>query len=242
MARKKQDIEITPRMPAVFQPLSHPTLVGKPPEGRDWIHEIKYDGYRFQLAVRAGVATWYTRNGLDWTDKMEAHSSDAEALEDCILDGELCAVGPDGEPNFSALRADLNRRTSGRSVYFVFDILSRGETDLRPYALSTRKKSLQQVLEAAGPGITKRFRYVDRFEGISPADLVKAACRIRLEGVVSKKLGENYKAGRSAAFMKVKCRPGQEVVVGGWKAGRDGRFKGLLTGVYERGSSGTRAR
>jgi bifunctional non-homologous end joining protein LigD len=235
MARRKQDIERTLQMPATFQTLSHPTLVAKPPEGRDWIHEIKYDGFRFQLNVSGGVATWFTRNGLDWTEKLAAHSKDAAALPDCILDGELCAVGPDGQPNFSALRSDLNRRTSGRLVYFVFDILWRGENDLRPYALATRKKSLQKLLEDAGPSLATRFRYVDHFEGVSGADLIKAACNMRLEGIVSKKLGENYKAGRSTAWFKSKCRPSQEVVVGGWKAGPDGRFKGLLTGIYERG-------
>lgn len=235
MARRKQDIERTPGMPSEFLALSHPTLVGKPPAGGDWIHEIKYDGFRFQLNVAGGAAKWFTRNGLDWAEKLASHSRDAEALEDCILDGELCAVDAEGKPNFSALRSDLNRRTSGRLVYFVFDILYRGESDLRPYALSTRKKILREVLDAAGPSIEKRFRYVDHFEGVSSDQLVKAACAMRLEGIVSKKLGENYKAGRNTAWMKSKCRPGQEVVVGGWKAGPDGRFKGLLTGVYERG-------
>lgn len=235
MPRRKQDIERTVRMPKAFQALSHPTLVAKPPEGRDWIHEIKYDGFRFQLNVCGGVATWYTRNGLDWTDKLATHSADAAALEDCILDGELCAVRPDGTPDFSTLRADLHRRTSGRLVYFVFDVLWRGDMDLRPYALSTRKKALAQIFESAGPAVAKRFRYVDHFEGVSAADLAKAACAMRLEGIVSKRLGENYRAGRSAVWLKAKCRPGQEVVVGGWKAGPDGRFKGLLTGVYDRG-------
>jgi bifunctional non-homologous end joining protein LigD len=235
MARRKQDIERTARMPNSFLPLSHPTLVAKPPEGRDWIHEIKFDGFRFQLNVCDGVATWFTRNGLDWTDKLAAHSADAAGLEDCILDGELCAIGPDGQPDFSALRSDLNRRTSGRLIYFVFDILYRGETDLRPYALSTRKASLRKLLDAGGPAVAKRFRYVDHFEGVAAGELLQAACRMRLEGIVSKNLGENYKAGRSTAWSKAKCRPGQEVVVGGWKAGPDGRFKGLLTGVYERG-------
>ena len=81
MARRKQDIERTPGMPSEFLALSHPTLVGKPPAGGDWIHEIKYDGFRFQLNVAGGAAKWFTRNGLDWTEKLASHSKDAEALE-----------------------------------------------------------------------------------------------------------------------------------------------------------------
>ena len=235
MARRKQDIERTPRLPLGFQPLSHPTLEAKPPEGRDWIHEIKYDGFRFQLRVEGGVASWFTRNGFDWTDKLPVHSAAAAGLEDCILDGELCAVDAQGQPSFSKLRSTLNGRTSGQLVYFVFDVLWRGDSDLRPYALTTRKKSLEKLLAAGGPAVAKRFRYVDHFADAPPAALLKAACQMSLEGLVSKKVGENYRAGRTAVWIKTKCRPGQEVVVGGWKAGPDGRFKGLLTGVYERG-------
>ncbi len=235
MARRKQDIERTLTMPTGFLPLSHPTLVARPPVGARWIHEIKYDGFRFQLNVAGGRATWLTRNGHDWSDKMVAHSADAAALEDCILDGELCAVDDEGNPDFSRLRGDLNRRTSGRLIFYAFDILYRGESDLRPYALETRKKALRQVLDAAGEAVARRFRYVDHFENVDPADLIKAACAMRLEGIVSKQLGENYRAGRSPVWTKTKCRPGQEVVVGGWKSGRDGRFKGLLTGVYHEG-------
>ena len=232
MARRKQDIELTPKMPASFQPLSHPTLTSKLPQGRDWIHEIKFDGYRMQLNVRNGVATWFTRNGHDWTDKLPAHNKDAGSFEDCILDGELCALDTNGQPAFSALRRDFNPRNSGKLVYFVFDILWRGETDLRPYALSTRKKSLEGVLERAAAGL--RFRNVDHFTDTDSEHLLNAACRMQLEGIVSKRLSENYRAGRTAVWMKGKCRPSQEVVVGGWKAGPDGRFKGLLTGVYDR--------
>lgn len=235
MARRKQDIEITPALPRGFLPLSHPTLLQSPPRGSGWIHEIKFDGYRFQLNVAGGAATWFTRNGHDWTDKLPRHSAAAAVLEDCILDGELCALDDAGQPAFSALRRTLNARNSGGLVYFAFDILWRGDTDLRPYALSTRKKALHQVLEAAGDRLANRIRYVDHFEGLPVDELLEAACRMRLEGIVSKKVGENYRAGKTSVWAKAKCRPSQEVVVGGWRSGPDGRFKGLLTGVYERG-------
>ena len=222
-------------MPASFQPLSHPTLEAKPPAGRGWIHEIKFDGWRMQLNVSGGVATWWSRNGNGLTERLPRPSADAAGLEDCILDGELCALDAEGNPNFSLLKGSMNARGSGKLVYFAFDILWRGETDLRPYALSTRKKALAAVLEGGTEAAKKRIRYVDHFEGISSADLIQAACNMRLEGIVSKQLGENYRAGRTSVWIKSKCRPGQEVVVGGWKSGPDGRFKSLLTGVYERG-------
>jgi len=233
MARRKQDIELTPGIPKTFLELAHPTLTTRLPIGPDWIHEIKFDGYRMQLNIRDGQATWFTRNGHDYTDKLPQHNRDAAVFEDCILDGELCALDAEGQPSFSTLRSNLNPKTSGRLVYFVFDILWRGTTDLRPYALATRKKSLRKVLDDAQA--SHRFRFVDHFPDADADGLLKAACRMRLEGIVSKRLSENYRPGRTAVWMKGKCRPSQEVVIGGWKSGSDGRFKGLLTGVYDSG-------
>lgn len=232
MARRNQDLALTPSMPGTFLPLAHPTLVARPPSGVGWIHEIKFDGYRFQLNVQSGRATWFTRNGHDWTQKLPLHSAAAAMLEDCVLDGELCALDDAGQPAFSALRRSLSARSSGRLVYFAFDILWRGGTDLRPFALSTRKKALKEVLDVAGVG--SRIRYVDHFADLPGDQLLDAACRMQLEGLVSKKTGENYQAGRTSVWAKAKCRPSQELIVGGWKSGPDGRFKGLLTGVYER--------
>lgn len=235
MARRKQDLERTPRMPAEFLPLSHPTLVARPPEGPGWIHEIKFDGWRMQLNVAGGRATWWTRNGLDWTDKLGVVSVFAEELPDCILDGEMCALDEDGAPSFSALQSAMRSGRTDELVYFAFDILFRGETDLRPYALETRKTSLRRVLDEGGEAIDHAIRYVDHFPDAPARQLHQAACEMRLEGLVSKRLDENYRGGRTAVWMKVKCRLGQELVVGGWKTSPAGHFKGLLTGVYEDG-------
>ena len=98
MARRNQDLALTPSMPGTFLPLAHPTLVSRPPSGVGWIHEIKFDGYRFQLNVQSGRATWFTRNGHDWTQKLPLHSAAAAMLEDCVLDGELCALDDAGQP------------------------------------------------------------------------------------------------------------------------------------------------
>jgi bifunctional non-homologous end joining protein LigD len=235
MVRKKQDLERTLVMPAEFLPLSHPTLVAKPPEGAGWIHEIKYDGWRMQLNVAGGRATWWTRNGHDWTGKLGVLSVFAGELPDCILDGEVCALDDDGSPSFSALQSAMAGGRTDELIFFAFDLLFRGEADLRPYALETRKASLARVLVEGGEAIQDHIRNVDHFPDAPARQLHRAACEMRLEGIVSKRLDENYKAGRNTAWLKAKCRPGQELVVGGWKAARGGHFKGLLTGVYEGG-------
>lgn len=235
MPRRKQDLERTPVMPAEFLPLSHPTLVAKPPEGSGWIHEIKFDGWRMQLNVAGGRATWFTRNGFDWTGKLGVLSVFAGELPDCILDGELCALDGDGRPSFSALQSAMASDRTEDLVFYAFDILFRGETDLRPYALETRKASLARVLSEGGEAIEDHVRFVDHLPDAPARQLHRAACEMRLEGIVSKRLDENYKAGRTTAWMKSKCRPGQELVVGGWKAAPGGHFKGLLTGVYKDG-------
>lgn len=235
MARKKQDLECTLTMPAEFLPLAHPTLVSRPPEGSGWLHEIKFDGWRMQLNVKEGRATWFTRNGHDWTGKLGVLSVFAGELPDCILDGELCALDDDGNPSFSALQSAMVTDRTDELVFFAFDILFRGETDLRPYALETRKASLRRVLDEGGPAIEDVIRYVDHFPDAPAKQLHRAACEMRLEGIVSKRLDENYRPGRSQVWLKAKCRPGQELVVGGWKTSPGGHFKGLLTGVYREG-------
>lgn len=235
MARRKQDLERTLKMPAEFLPLSHPTLVAKPPEGPGWIHEIKFDGWRMEMNVSKGRATWFTRNGHDWTDKLGVLSVYAGELADCILDGELCALDGEGAPSFSALQSAMASGRSDELVFFAFDILFRGENDLRPYALETRKASLRRVLDDGGPAIADAIRYVDHFPDAPARRLHRAACEMRLEGIVSKRLDENYRSGRTQVWLKSKCRPGQELVVGGWKVSPAGHFKGLLTGVYRDG-------
>lgn len=235
MARKKQDLERTLTMPAEFLPLAHPTLVSRPPEGSGWLHEIKFDGWRMQLNVKDGRATWFTRNGHDWTGKLGVLSVFAGELPDCILDGELCALDDDGNPSFSALQSAMASDRTDELVFFAFDILFRGESDLRPYALETRKASLRRVLDESGPAIEEVIRYVDHFPDAPAKQLHRAACEMRLEGIVSKRLDESYRPGRSQVWLKAKCRPGQELVVGGWKTSPAGHFKGLLTGVYREG-------
>lgn len=234
MARRKQDLEQTPVMPGGFLPLSHPTAVTTPPTGAGWAHEIKLDGWRMQLNVGGGRARWFTRNGHDWTDRLDILTVFAGELPDCILDGELCALDEQGRPSFSALQSAMAGDRTEDLVFFAFDILFRGVDDLRPYATETRKAALRRVLDEAGPAVEDRLRYVEQLPAASSRDLHCAACRMQLEGIVSKRLDENYRPGRTQVWLKSKCRPSQELVIGGWKSSASGGFKGLLTGVFER--------
>ena len=139
----------------------------------------------------------------------------------------LCFIGPNGQPTFSGLRAAIGRGATEDLVFYAFDILWRGQDDLRRFALQDRKEILAAVV-APAPGGTVRL--VDSFPAGGPA-LLASACRLGLEGIISKRRDAPYTSGRSDAWTKSKCRLAQEFVVGGWvqEAGR--HFKGILVGV-----------
>ncbi|WP_334163933.1 non-homologous end-joining DNA ligase [Phenylobacterium sp.] len=215
-----------------FLEFQHARLVSEPPTGEAWLHEIKFDGYRLQLRVERGEAAVFTRNGHDWTHKLPELAEDAAELgQDCILDGELCFLDPAGKPTFSGLRAAIGGGRTAPLVFFAFDILWRGDTDLRSFALKDRKALLTEALaDAPGP----RLRAVEPLPQSGPA-LLEAACRMELEGIVSKRRDSRYTAGRGDTWVKSKCRLAQEFVIGGWTQEPGRHFKGLLVGVHEAG-------
>jgi bifunctional non-homologous end joining protein LigD len=215
-----------------FVEFQHPKLVAAPPTGAAWLHEVKLDGYRVQVRVARGAATVFTRRGHDWTRQLPELVQDAAELADCILDGELCYFTPEGKPSFSGLRAAIGRGQTAGLVFFAFDLLWRGQDDLRSFALKDRKAILAGLLENAG---SARLRYVDALPQSGPV-LMQAACRMGLEGIVSKRRDSRYLSGRTETWVKCKCRMGQEVVIGGWRQERGRHFKGVMAGVYEGGA------
>jgi bifunctional non-homologous end joining protein LigD len=206
------------------------TPLERPPSGSGWVHEVKFDGYRLQLRVEEGVAAMRTRKGLDWTEKFPAIANAAGKLPDCILDGEVVALDASGAPDFTALQAALTDGKSDELIYFAFDLLFAGRRDLRALPLSKRKEHLRDVLGTRGSRKAGLIRYVEHFETGGDA-VLKSACRMALEGIVSKKLGAAYSSGRSTNWTKSKCRAGHEVVIGGWSQ-TQGRFRSLLVGVH----------
>ncbi len=204
-------------------------MLTRPPAGEGWIHEIKFDGYRVQMRVAGGEVTLKTRKGLDWTAKFAAIAKEAEALPDSIVDGEIVALDEHGAPDFASLQAALSEEDTDALVFFAFDLLFDGGADLREKPLSERKARLAELLEASDRGEAALIRYVEHFENGGEA-VLRSACRLSLEGIVSKKLSAPYESGRSSSWAKSKCRAGHEVVIGGWST-TNGRFRSLLVGV-----------
>jgi bifunctional non-homologous end joining protein LigD len=202
-------------------------LVEQPPSGTGWVHEVKFDGYRMQLRVEGGKVRLFTRKGLDWTGKFAAIAKAATALPDCIIDGEICALDHNGAPDFAALQAALSDDKSDPLIFFAFDLLFAEGEDLRRLPLSARKARLAVILKRAKSDT--HLRFVEHFTSGGEA-VLKSACRMNLEGIVSKKVDAPYASGRSDNWTKSKCRSGHEVVIGGWST-TAGKFRSLLVGV-----------
>ncbi len=220
--------------PAFIEP-QLATLVSDPPPGPDWLHEVKFDGYRMECLLADGRARLLTRSGLDWTARFPQI---AEQLADlparrAILDGELVALLPDGRSSFQALQRVLLAEQARQVVYYVFDLLWLEESDLRPLPLAERKLRLAQLLKGLRRSRRATVRYSDHARGRG-ATALRRACKLGLEGIVSKQAQAPYRSGRSRAWLKIKCLNRQEFVVLGFTEPRGGRqgIGALLLGVY----------
>jgi bifunctional non-homologous end joining protein LigD len=205
-------------------------LVDRPSAEPGWAHEVKFDGYRLQLRVVGGKATFKTRNALDWTPRFDAIAAEARHFPDCLIDGEVVALDHRRVPSFEALQAALADNDSKRLVFFAFDLLFEGHADLRGLPLVERKARLEQLLQGAD---AERMRYVQHFE-TRAEDVLRSACKMGLEGIVSKRLSAPYSSGRGDSWRKSKCRAGHEVVLGGWTT-ESGTLRSLLAGVNRDG-------
>jgi bifunctional non-homologous end joining protein LigD len=203
--------------------------VARPPGGDGWAHEIKFDGYRMQLRTLAGKATLLTRTGLDWSARFPAIVTSGAALHDGIMDGEIVALGHTGAPDFAALQAAISDEMTNDLIFFAFDLLFAGAEDIRSLALSARKQRLEHRLAGAPANI----RYVAHFTSAGDT-VLRSACRMNLEGIVSKRLDAPYRSGRSDSWAKSKCRQGHEVVIGGWTT-TGTAFRSLIAGVHRNG-------
>lgn len=219
--------------PHAFVPIQLCKIADYPPHGGGWAHEIKFDGYRLQVASGGGRATIRTRRGHDWSGKFPELAADAAQWPDAVVDGELCALSENHMPDFSALQAAISSGDTGGLVYFAFDLLFEGPEDLRKLPLSHRKARLQAYIDRIPKAARDRIRYVDHFATTGQA-ILESACRMDLEGVISKKLDAPYTEGRSTTWLKSKCRGGDEVVIGGWTSEGGGRFRSLIVGVQDK--------
>jgi bifunctional non-homologous end joining protein LigD len=200
-----------------------------PPPGRQWAHEIKFDGYRMQLRTEGRHAVLLTRKGLDWSDRFPAIVAAGARLPDGIIDGEVVALDHTGAPDFAALQTAIAERKTDALVFFAFDRMFDGPEDLRGLPLTERKARLLQDLS----GADEHIRYVDHFVTAGAA-VLESACRMHLEGIISKAIDAPYQSGRTDTWVKSKCRQGHEVVIGGWTTTGDA-FRSLIVGVNRDG-------
>ncbi len=216
-------------MPEFVEPQLCAT-VERPPADTGWVHEIKLDGYRLQARIADGTATLRTRKGFDWTKRFSAVAGAFKGLADGIIDGEVVALDGNGAPDFAALQAALSEGESAELVFFAFDMLFAGDEDLRKRPLSERKERLRTALDALPKRASKVVRYLDHFDTGGDAVLL-SACKLSLEGIVSKRLDAPYHSGRSQTWSKAKCRGGHEAVIGAWTDTK-GQFRSLIVGVH----------
>jgi bifunctional non-homologous end joining protein LigD len=203
------------------------------PPGEEWLHEIKYDGYRLIARVDHGRVRLLTRNGLDWTAKFPALRRVFAVLpvETALVDGELVALAPDGTTSFSRLQDAIAAPRTDGLVFFAFDLLYRDGMDLRDAALDDRKAALAEMIPHAAEGA---LRYSDHQPGHG-REFAKQARRFKLEGIVSKRRDRPYRSGRSGDWLKIKFRNSEEFAVIGFTdpAGSREGFGALLLGYYD---------
>jgi bifunctional non-homologous end joining protein LigD len=210
-----------------FIPPQLATLVDAPPLGDEWLHEVKFDGYRMECIKDDGRVRLLSRRGNDWTARFPAIVAAARRLKprQVILDGEAVALLEDGRSSFRTLQQVLHADPPGDTVYFAFDLLRLEGEDLRGLALEERKARLARLLGPSRRRGTGALRYSEHTTGKVEAALARA-CRKGLEGLIVKRRDLPYESGRSRSWLKVKCQNRQEMVVIGFTEPK-GRRSGI---------------
>lgn len=243
-AKKQPDVGRAPleRFPGFIAP-QLALQTDSVPNGPDWVHELKLDGYRIQVQIRpAGKAAasrgvrLLTRKGLDWTARMPDVAAAAKKLsvKDAILDGEVVALDEKGVSNFADLQAAFQEERERFITYFAFDLLYLNGRNLRELPLLKRKQILRDLLGDTPANSPIRFSEHLKADG---SEVFKKACALGAEGIVSKLGSAKYTSGRSGAWLKLKCRLEQEFVIGGFTSLSNGLegVGALLLGYYEDG-------
>lgn len=211
------------------------TLVASPPTGPQWLHEIKFDGYRMLCSIDKGAARFVSRNGQDWTGRFASLAQSAAALPvaQAIVDGEVVVLDAHGVSQFQLLQNAISNQQHGQNppIYYSFDLLYLDGYDLTGVPLEQRKSLLQDLVpvsKAKSP-----IRFSEHVVGTGE-EFRHQACRAQLEGIVSKRRDSLYRPGRGADWLKCKCRQTEEFVVGGYTRPEGSRigFGALLLGYF----------
>jgi bifunctional non-homologous end joining protein LigD len=206
------------------------TLSKHAPSGGDWVHEIKHDGYRMLCRIADGEARMISRSGKDWTRDFPSLVTALARLpvKSMWLDGEAVVLDANGRSSFQALQNALSGEAPPALCYFAFDLLYLDGVDLRGASLVDRKAILQDLVAGAPPVI----RFSEHF-AVPGAAFLDNVAKLGLEGMVSKRAGAAYQAGRSSSWQKVKCVRRESFIVGGYTDPDGSRhgFGALLLGV-----------
>jgi bifunctional non-homologous end joining protein LigD len=200
-----------------FIPPQHPLLVAHAPRSDQWLHEIKFDGYRVQLRVQKKRAWVRTREGHDWTERFAGIAAAARPLADCIIDGEAVILDAAGHSDLAKLQKVLPAGHDTGVVLFGFDLLFERGKDLRKIPLHERKERLRVMLQTAGDKTAARIHFSSHTAG-NGANMEEQGRKLGLEGIVSKRAGSPYREGkRNDDWQKVKFAKSETFVVGGWR-------------------------
>jgi bifunctional non-homologous end joining protein LigD len=216
-----------------FLPPALATLVKAVPKGGRWLHEIKLDGYRIEARIDHGKVQLLTRTGLDWTDRFGKRVVSALKglpVQTALLDGEIVVESGNGSSDFSLLQQDLSEGRDDRFTYYVFDLMHLDGQDLTGASLLDRKGLLEPLIANAEVPL----KYSSHFDE-SGELVLKHACRLSLEGVISKVADAPYRSGRGRDWVKSKCTARQELVIGGYvpSSVSDKAIGSLIMGVNE---------
>jgi len=209
------------------------TLTRTPPSGDEWVHEIKLDGYRVGCLITDGRIRLVSRRGLDWTPKFPeiVDAFRALAVKNGLIDGELAVVLPDGHTSFEAMQRAVGSRPPRTGlVYFAFDLIQLEGERIDRLPLEARKARL---LELVGPSKSGRIRYTEHVDGRG-TDVFEQACRMGVEGIISKRRDLPYQPGRRDSWRKIKCLQRDLFVIGGFtdQEGAHDGLGALLVGRY----------
>ena len=238
---KKPPTAKTPKPIQAYKPLNFmtpelATLADAVPEGPNWVHEIKFDGYRTMAMIDQGDVRLLTRSGLDWTPKYQAIADELKhlGLGQAIIDGEIIAVNDQGASSFQKLKNELGAERSENLQYYVFDLLVLDGENLTRLPLLDRKAKLKGLLD--GRDLHNRVFYSEHFA--ENAEFLPRVCSLEMEGIISKRVDSIYSGKRTEAWLKVKCHKRQEfVIVGFTESEHAGRgFRSLILGYYKDGA------
>jgi len=178
-------------------------VLDRPPQGPEWLHEIKYDGYRMHARLDHGRVSLLTRTGLDWTHKYPSIAAALSVLpsSQAYLDGELCGIRSDGKTSFSIIQTASDSGNAAALVLFLFDLLYVDGEAISDTPLHERKERLRDLLSNAGTPL----QYSDHQIGRGP-EFYARACESSLEGIISKRADAPYAPSDRGLWVKIKCQ------------------------------------